>query len=584
MKPLRRTALRCDGMRFRKTATRLFLGLGMTLLISGSARPVPAQDDAPTTRTDGLSEDERILHVLSRFTLGATPELVDEVRRKGIDRWLKEQFTGQLPESESYRKYTSGLKTLKMSREEIAAEYHVRPKGKPTPEEQKQLQRHSRIPMMEMMSWIFLRAVYGSNHLREVSSDFFRNHFSVSVDKGPVKVLVVDWEREIIHGQALGNFGDMLEATAKHPAMLHYLDNELSRKPATAAELKKLAMRVRRRTGSKERAEEQVDIASQRGLNENYARELLELHTLGVDNYYRQADVLNLAKILTGWSTKKNRRLGGQVPEAGFNFYDHLHCDGDKPFLGGVIRENRRNPVAEGEKALEILKTHEGTAHYLSWKLCRYFVNDDPDREMVGRVAGVFSKTGGDLPKVFGAIVNDPGFFTRKNYRAKFKRPTEFVVSALRVTKAEIVGSSDVGGRISRGRGTTTVGTHLSSMNERLYRCADPTGYYDQAEAWRDPGALAIRWNFASDLVAGKISGFRIPSSFYKGLPENDRKAWKDILVKKILPVTGVSRVVSKKMDEVIMPYLEQKSRISGIRLRRAIVAMLLGSPEFQKQ
>ncbi len=208
-------------------------------------------------------------------------------------------------------------------------------------------------------------------------------------------------------------------------------------------------------------------------------------------------------------------------------------------------------------------------------------MNDDPDREMVGRVAGVFSKTGGDLPKVFGAIVNDPGFFSRKNYRAKFKRPTEFVVSALRVTKAEVAGSSDVG-RI-RGRGAT-IASHLSSMNEQLYRCADPTGYYDQAEAWRDPGALAIRWNFASDLVAGKISGFRIPSSFYKGLPENDRKAWKDILVKKILPVTGVSRVVSKKMDEVIMPYLERKSRISGIRLRGTIVAMLLGSPEFQKQ
>jgi len=561
---------------------RILLGLILALFpLSGNASFVSSQDDGPATRTDDLTEDERILHVLSRFTLGATPELVAEVRRKGIDRWLKKQFAGQLSESEQYQGYADRLKTLKMSREEIAAEYHVYPGGKPSPEERKQFLRRTRIPMSEMKSWIFLRAVYGNNHLREVSSDFFRNHFSVSTEKGAVKALVVDWEREIIYGQALGNFGDMLEATAKHPAMLHYLDNELSRKPATAAELKKLAMRVRRRTGSKERAEEQVDIASQRGLNENYARELLELHTLGVDNYYRQADVLNLAKILTGWSTKKNRPRTGKAPETGFNFYDHLHCDGDKPFLGGVIRENRRNPIAEGEKALEILKTHEGTAHYLSWKLCRYFVNDDPDREMVGRVAGVFSKTGGDLPKVFGAIVNDPGFFSRKNYRAKFKRPTEFVVSALRVTKAEVAGSSDVG-RI-RGRGAT-IASHLSSMNEQLYRCADPTGYYDQAEAWRDPGALAIRWNFASDLVAGEISGFRIPSSFYKSLPENDRKAWKDILVKKILPVTGVSRVVSKKMDEVIMPYLEQKSRISGIRLRRAIVAMLLGSPEFQKQ
>ena len=252
---------------------RILLGLILALFpLSGNASFVSSQDDGPATRTDDLTEDERILHVLSRFTLGATPELVAEVRRKGIDRWLKKQFTGQLSESEQYQGYADRLKTLKMSREEIAAEYHVYPGGKPSPEERKQFLRRTRIPMSEMKSWIFLRAVYGNNHLREVSSDFFRNHFSVSTEKGAVKALVVDWEREIIYGQALGNFGDMLEATAKHPAMLHYLDNELSRKPATAAELKKLAMRVRRRTGSKERAEEQVDIASQRGLNENYDR------------------------------------------------------------------------------------------------------------------------------------------------------------------------------------------------------------------------------------------------------------------------------------------------------------------------
>ncbi len=189
MKPLRRTALRCDGMRFRKTATRLFLGLGMTLLISGSARPVPAQDDAPTTRTDGLSEDERILHVLSRFTLGATPELVAEVRRKGINRWLKQQFSGRVPESETYENYSGQFKSLGMTLPEIAAGYYVRPEGtglrknKLTKEQKNVFKKRAATPTQEMMAWIFLRAVYGNNHVRNVSSDFFRNHFSVSLCK-----------------------------------------------------------------------------------------------------------------------------------------------------------------------------------------------------------------------------------------------------------------------------------------------------------------------------------------------------------------------------------------------------------------
>ncbi len=549
--------------------------------LSGSASFVSSQDDGPATRTDDLTEDERILHVLSRFTPGATPELVAEVRRKGINRWLKQQFSGRVPESETYENYSGQFKSLGMTLPEIAAGYYVRPEGtgpkkKQLTKEQKNVfKKRAATPTQEMMAWIFLRAVYGNNHVRNVSSDFFRNHFSVSISKGAVDRYVVGWEREIIHGQALGNFGDMLEATAKHPAMLFFLDNHLSRRPATPEELEKIARKVKKKTDSEERVEEAVELANQRGLNENYARELLELHTLGVDNYYTQKDVINVAKILTGWSMKKLRKQPGSPK--GFYFFKNLHCEGNKPFLDGVIHENRENPLREGEELLEILKTHEGTAHYLSWKLCRYFVNDNPDRGMVGRVAGVFSKTGGDLPKVFQAIVDDPEFFSRRNYRAKFKRPYEFIVSVLRATRVEITNTKNINSIANKSQ-------VLKAMNEPLYRCADPTGYYDQAEAWRDPGALAIRWTFVTDLVNGRIKGIRIPESFYDDLPEDNPRAWKEILVRKILPVVGVSDFISKKIDDLVKPYIDRTSRAGRKRLRTGIVAILLGSPEFQKQ
>jgi uncharacterized protein (DUF1800 family) len=187
---------------------------------------------------------------------------------------------------------------------------------------------------------------------------------------------------------------------------------------------------------------------------------------------------------------------------------------------------------------------------------------------MVKRVAKVFHATQGDLPKVYTAIVEDPKFFSRENYRAKFKRPFEFVVSALRVTQAELTGGN---------------GLHqaMTAMNEPLYRCQDPTGYYDQAEAWRDPGAIAFRWTFATDLANGRISGAKIPASFYADLPQDKPKEWKDLLVKKILPVSGLSPATSANLDRLIEAHLQKNPKAP---LGPVIVAALLGSPEFQKQ
>ncbi len=522
---------------------------------------VRGAQEGRTTASKPLSEEEKILLVLSRFTPGATPELVDEVRKTGWSAWFDGQLKADLKESESYNQRILEFETIGLPMKDLFEKYTERVGKDATEAEKREARRRAAIPPRETLAWIMTRAVYSNNVLLESSCDFFRNHLSVSIDKGEVRFLIVDWERQVIFRRALTNFGDILAASAKHPAMLFYLDNFLSRRPPTPEELKAIETRTRKRTGSEERADEAVDIARQRGLNENYARELLELHTLGVDNGYTQQDVIELAKCLTGWTIRCR-------VEPAFVFDRSMHCGGDKTVLGQVIKAGG---VEEGEEVMRRLVAGERTAKFIAWKLCRWFVNDSPDEAMVQRVAKVFSGTNGDLPKVYRAIVDDPLFFTRENFQAKFKRPWEFVISALRVTHADA----------SRLAGLENA---LQSMNEPLYKCADPTGYYDQAEAWRDPGAMATRWSFATDLVSGRIGGVRVPSSLYDGLPLDKPREWKAILVKKILPIGGISEATSASIDRLVAAELQKNPKATPAKLGASIVAMLLGSPEFQRQ
>jgi uncharacterized protein (DUF1800 family) len=521
-----------------------------------AAPGLSAQDGA-------MTEDEKIVHLLNRFTPGATADLVREVKAAGRREWFAKQLAGDVVESEALTRVLAKYETLGLSNAEIFEKYNDRIPKDATPAEKREIRRRAAIPMREMLEWVGLRAVYSSHAVRETSGDFFRNHFSVSIDKGELRSLTTEWERDVIAKHALGNFGTLLEATAKHPAMLFYLDNHLSRRPPTEAELRILEARERRRSGSEERAAEAVEIARQRGLNENYARELLELHTLGVDHGYTQEDIVQLAKILTGWTIG---RLGDGRGK--FEFNRRMHCPGDKTFLGETIREGG---VAEGERVLEILRRHPTTARFLAWKLCRWFVNDEPSEAMVRRVADVFQKSEGDLPKVYAAIADDPEFFARANFRAKFKRPWEFVVSALRATGADV---SDA----------TALYPILTGMNEPLYRCADPTGYYDQAEAWCDPGAMAARWTFASDLANGRVRGVRIPASLYADLPAAKPKEWRDALAAKLLPVAGVGRRTAAEIDRIVDAELAKNPKAGPEKVGPAIVAALLGSPEFQRQ
>jgi len=545
----------------------------IAVLLAGDARAQePGQERAAAP--EALTEREKIAHLLNRFTLGASPALVDKVEAQGWRKWFRAQIAAKDAPSEESAARLERYPSLQLTLQELFEQYAAARREATTQAEKKAAQRLLNTPRKEMLAGTVLNAVYDEVPVRQTAADFFRNHFSVDLGKGNLKLLAVTWERDLIQGMPLGKFGDLLDRTARHPAMLFFLDNHLSRRPATEAELQRIRIWAAKRPGEQReaRAARQLELAAQRGLNENYARELLELHTLGVDNYYTQDDIIQVAKCLTGW-TIAPRKARAQATDDGFFFARAMHCDGDKTFLGGVIKAAPRDPEAEGQAVLDQLKRHPGTAHFLSWKLCRWFVNDTPDDAMVDRIAKRFTAVDGDIGQVLLAIAEDPAFFDRANYRVKFKRPWEYVISALRVTGAEV-------------QSTRGVLSALAEMNEPLYRCPDPTGYYDQAEAWCDPGALAPRWAFANDLVSGRLRGVKLPAELFAGLPEDDADAWVGILDGRIFPGGGCSAETRRTIESMVTQMRGRKKRGKSrpALVGRLIVAALLGSPDFQKQ
>ncbi len=539
-------------------------------------------DSQGTKRKQGthvleLSETQKIRHVLSRFAFGPTPGLVERVRRQGLDAWFEDQLNQKGKSPKILQDRLADLDTWGRSAGDILLELQrVREDIGPDPKQKDRarLNRARNLSRNQLKDAVLFQAIYSGNQVIETATDFFRNHFNVSVNKGSVRYYATEYERDVLRKGALGNFAWLLEHSAKSPAMLFYLDNYLSRRPPSKQELKGIGRRVRRKTKSKKRAEEEVEIAKQRGLNENYGRELLELHTLGVDHYYRQKDVIEVAKALTGWTIHRDRKKN----TISFSFRPDMHIQGAKTFLGKVIPENKKNPIREGEMVLERLVRHKGTAHFLAWKLCRWFINDNPSESCVQRIAKVFQKTRGDMKAVFRAIYHDSEFWSPENFQAKFKRPFEFVVSALRVTGAEV-------------RSTRALHRALALLSEPIYECEDPTGYYDQAEAWNDPGVLAVRWSFAMKLATNKIPGVRIPDSFYADLHPSIPQVWKDQLARKMLPA-GIGEKTDAILDDIIKKVVKKyKGGKVGRRrkplkkvLAPLLVGLLLGSPEFQKQ
>jgi uncharacterized protein (DUF1800 family) len=369
----------------------------------------------------------------------------------------------------------------------------------------------------ELQASRIMRAVYSERQLQEVMVDFWTNHFNVYAPKGADRWFLVSYDRDVIRPHAFGNFKDLLVSTAESPAMLFYLDNFQSVSPtanqnqrrAAAAQFNRNPLLNNALGVRRDRMPQQPNAMPQpqrarRGINENYARELMELHTLGVDGGYTQKDVQEVARCFTGWTIIDPRgaaNYAGFVDEARtgtFYFNPRLHDDGEKLVLGHKIPAG--GGMNDGLLVLDILAHHPSTAKFIATKLSRKFVTDNPTPELVNRVAAAYMKSNGDIRETLRAIFTSPEFNSPENYRAKIKTPFELAVSAVRALGGDTNGAPPIHQWIGR-------------MGEPLYQYQAPTGYPDTAEHWVNTGALLERINFALALVSNRIPGTHVDLS-----------------------------------------------------------------------
>src|SRR5260370_350938 len=333
------------------------------------------------------------------------------------------------------------------------------------------------------------RAIYSERQLQQVMDDFWFNHFNVFAGKGEDRYYLTSYERDVIQPRAFGKFKDLVTATAKSPAMLFYLDNFLSADPRAAErQAMQRAMRQQRRRGGfgwppRPAANPQQAKKNERGLNENYGRELMELHTLGVDGGYTQKDVTEVARCFTGWTIDKPRQY------ADFKFDDRLHDPDPTIVLGKKIHAGG---MKDGEQVIDLLAHHPSTAKFVSIKLARRFVSDNPPPALVSRMAQTFQSSDGDIRAVLKTMIWSPEFWSRESYRAKIKTPFELVVSEVRALGTDVDTPLPLVQWVGR-------------IGEPLYQCQPPTGYADKADAWGNTGALLNRLNYSLALAGNTI-------------------------------------------------------------------------------
>ena len=478
---------------------------------SGSG-PGPSDSVPPVSRiripSNGWDAGKQARHALDRLGYGPLPGEEAAIARSGVESWIREQMEpARVADVESDQKLRS-LATLSMTIAALHEEY-PRPRAAAKkdavemggPEARKALRESApsgKVPSMieqQLTAAKLVRAVESRRQLQEVLVDFWFNHFNVFADKGEERWMVGAYERDAIRPQVFGRFRDLLGATASHPAMLFYLDNWTSVK----------------------------DGFNGRGLNENYARELLELHTLGVDGGYTQEDVREVARCFTGWSIVPPRAAANAAnvtkgPAANlepgtFVFRPRAHDAGEKRVLGTVIPTGGGR--GDAEAVLDLLAQHPSTARFVATKLCRRFVADDPPAALVARVASVFQSTHGDLRSLYAAIFSSPEFWSDEAFRAKTKTPLELAASAVRA----------LGGSVDPAR-AGPLAREVARMGQPLYKCQPPTGFADTADAWVGAGTLVNRIAFGQALAAGRIPGVTVdPPRLAPGAPDSVRVA-----------------------------------------------------------
>jgi len=371
-----------------------------------------------------------------------------------------------------------------------------------------------------------LRAVESTQQLGEEMDDFWFNHFNVYYEKGADRFLLPQYEREAIRPHVLGQFRDLLEATAKSPAMLFFLDNFESVRPDIDANNKNRKVK--------------------RGLNENYGRELMELHTLGVNGGYTQKDVTEVARCFTGWTIQEPRKGGG------FFYDDKLHDKGEKIVLGHVIAAG--GGIQDGEQVLDILARHPSTAHFISKQLAERFVADNPPEPLVHRMAETFLSTNGSIREVMKTMLNSKEFWSEGAYRAKVKSPLEMVASSARALDARVIDGWALAGQVG-------------TLGEPLYRKLEPTGYSNLSSEWVNSAALLGRMNFAFELAQNHVESVKVDVLRLGDDPS---------AVAKIL----MSRAMSPQTRVAIDKALEDKKQKNPAM----VAALVIGSPDFQKR
>lgn len=546
--------------------------------------------DKPRT---GLTPDNAAWHFLSRTTFGPRPQDLQRLRQSGVEAYLEEQLHPEKIDDSEAEMRIAALPTLSMTPAELMEDFpepkrlakqeakqeRMAPRpmmgpdpemtGPPAPPEKAPVMEGNgpRQILMELGREQFWRAAYSQRQLQEVMVHFWMNHFNVYAGKGVDKWLLTSFEHDTIRPNALGNFSQLLAATAQSPAMLFYLDNWLSVGPNSAA----ATGGGQNRRGAfalggpgtlpARRPNAPGAQGERRGLNENYGRELMELHTLGVDGGYTQQDVREVARCFTGWTIDRPRQGGG------FVFRPRLHDFGEKVVLGRKI--HGRGGVEDGMQVLQILADHPSTAHFISLKLCRYFVSDEPPATLVDRTAHTFRSSHGEIRPVLKTILASPEFNSPAAFRSKVKSPFELVTSSLRSFDAETDAGVPLLGFIMR-------------MGQPLFQYQAPTGYPDRASNWINSGTLLARMNFSMALAANRIPGTQLDLAALA--PSDDSQSLWEHLVDRTL---GGS--VSPETESAVMKSVGDLSKIeSGYPKNSSkttlIAALLLGSPDFQRR
>lgn len=538
-------------------------------------------DTPKNAKKSRLSDEQRIIHVLNRLGFGVRPGDIERVKSIGIEQYINQQLNPEkIPDTVAENKIKD-LTVLEMSTAELYAKYpqpgqllrQLQQRGMlaadsnnpPNPQDEKTrqaiaeyyqqngLQRPQRI-LAELQASRILRAVYSERQLQEVMVDFWTNHFNVFAGKGADRWLLPAYDRDTIRPNAMGKFSELLLATAQSPAMLFYLDNFQSVSPDANR-----GRAMLRQNPDAQRA--------RRGINENYARELMELHTLGVDGGYTQKDVQEVARCFTGWTIFQPRggaavnammRTEAARRNAGTFFFNaRVHDDGEKIVLGHKISAG--GGFKDGLTVLDILARHPSTAKFIATKLVRHFVSDTPPPALVDRVAAAFTKSDGDIRETLKAIFFSNEFNSPEAYRAKIKRPFELVVSAIRTLGADTNGGP---------------GTHqwIARMGEPLYGFQTPNGYSDAAESWVNTGGLLERMNFGLALAGNRIQGTRVDLA---KLNAREKSKLIDESLKLI-----VAGDISAATRETLLKQIDETNADTAAK----VVGLILGTPEFQRQ